>query len=125
MPYEDIDLEPASALATKISRAHDNPSPPPNMQPLDVPIFPAPTDHRPQSNSPVPNALDSDIADGRAPTSVPSPASHEHIMPLDPGLAASPLANSSTDLIAFDDDHLPDVPRVAVRYYSCTCNLSS
>jgi hypothetical protein len=31
-----IELEPSSALANKISRAHDNPSPPPRMQGLHM-----------------------------------------------------------------------------------------
>jgi hypothetical protein len=74
------------------------------MQPLDDPIFPAPTE---PSDSAI---VDKPLLTAQA--SVPSPAPHE------PRLAASPLANSSTDLIAFDDDHLPVVPKVTVRHHS-------
>lgn len=131
MLYEDIDLEPASALATKISRAHDNPSPPPKMQPLDDPIFPAPTEHLPHSASPVLKSSDSAIVDGpssRVQASVSSPAPREPLPHLDhrPTASASPLS-SSTDLIVFDDDRLPAVPKVAVRHYSSihvTCHLT-
>jgi len=117
MLYEDIDLEPASALATKISRAHDNPSPPPMMQPLVDPIPPAPTNRHPLSDSLIPkvsdlSTVDEPLVTAQAP--VPSPASPEPVTPVDHRLA-SPLASSSTDLIVFDDDHLPDVPKVAVR----------
>lgn len=70
------------------------------MQPLDDPIFPAPTE-----------PSDSAIVDRPAQASVLSPAPHESRP------AASPLANSATDLIAFDDDHLPAVPKVAVRHH--------
>ncbi len=117
MLYEDIDLEPASALATKISRAHDNPSPPPKMQPLVDPIPPVPTNHHPLSDSLTPKVSDLATVDEPllpAHASVPSPASPETVTPLDHRLA-SPLASSSTDLIVFDEDHLPDVPKVAVR----------
>ena len=122
--FEDTDLEPASALATKISRAHDNPSPPPKMQPLVDPILPAPTNHHPPFDSLTPNVFDLATVDeplltARAP--VQSPASPEPVMPLN--RLASPLASSSTDLIVFDDDHLPGVPKVAVRRLS-TCYLS-
>ena len=117
MLYEDIDLEPASALATKISRAHDNPSPPPKMQPLVDPIPPAPTNHHPLSDSPITKVsdlatVDEPLLTAQAP--VPSPAFPKPVTPLDHRLA-SPLASSSTDLIVFDDDHLPDVPKVVVR----------
>ena len=125
MLYEDIDLEPTSALATKISRAHDNPSPPPRMQPLTDPIPPAPTNHHPHSDSLTPKVSDLATVDEPLPTAqppVPSPASPEPVTPLDHRLA-SPLASSSTDLIVFDDDHLPDLPIVAVRRLS-TCYLS-
>lgn len=120
MLYEDIDLEPASALATKISRAHDNPSPPPKMQPLVDPIPPAPTNYQPLSDSLVSKVSDLATVDeplliAQAP--VPSPASPEPVTPIDHRLA-SPLASSSTDLIVFDDGHLPDVPKVAVRRLS-------
>ena len=116
-PYEDIDLEPTSALATKISRAHDNPSPPPKLQPLVDSIPPAPTNHHPFSDSPIPKVSDLATVDEPLPAAqapVPSPASPKPVTPLDHRLA-SPLASSSTDLIAFDDDHLPDVPKIAVR----------
>ncbi len=121
MFYEDIDLEPASALATKISRAHDNPSPPPKMQPLVDPIPPAPTNHHPLTDSPVPEVSDSATANEpslRAQVPVPPSASPEPVRPLDNRLVASPPASSSSDLIVFDDDHLPDVPKVPVRYHS-------
>ena len=120
MPYEDIDLEPTSALATKISRAHDNPSPPPKLQPFVDPIPPAPTNHHPLSDSPTPKVYDSATVDEpllTAQAPVPSPASPETGTPLNHRLA-SPLASSSTNLIAFDDDHLPNVPRIAVRRLS-------
>ena len=122
MLYEDIDLEPTSALATKISRAHDNPSPPPKMQPLDDPIFPAPTEHPPHFDPPVLKASDSAIVDEPSPRlqpSVSSPAPREPHAHLDhrPAASASPLA-SSADLIVFDDDCLPAVPKVAVRHHT-------
>lgn len=128
MLYEDIDLEPASALATKISRAHDNPSPPPKMQPLDDPIFPAPTEHTHHYDSPVPKAFDSAIVDRPSPrlqASVSSPARETRTHPDHrPAASASPLA-SSADLIVFDDDRLPAVPKVAVRHHtSVYVNLS-
>jgi hypothetical protein len=117
MLYEDMDLEPVSALATKISRAHDNPSPPPKMQPLVDPIPPAPTNHHTLSDSLTPKVSDLATVDKPLLTAqppVPSLASPEPVTPVDHKLA-SPLASSSTDLIVFDDDHLPDVPKVAVR----------
>jgi hypothetical protein len=117
--YEDIDLEPASALATRISRAHDNPSPPPKMQPLVDPIPPASTNYHPLSDFPILKASDSATVDEplvSAQAPVPSPASPEPA-PVDHRLA-SPLTSSSTDLIVFDDGHLPDVPKVAVRRLS-------
>jgi hypothetical protein len=117
---KDIDLEPASALATRISRAHDNPSPPPKMQPLVDPLPPAPTNHHHRSDSFIPKERDLDTVDEpllTAQAPVPSPASPEPVTPLDHRLA-SPLASSSTDLIVFDDDRLPDVPKVAVRRHS-------
>ena len=119
MLYEDIDLEPASALATKISRAHDNPSPPPKMQPLVDPIPPAPTNHHPLSDSLTPEVSDLPTVDEpllTAQAPVPSPVSPEPVTPLDRRLA-SPLASSSADLIVFGDDLLPDVPKVAVRRF--------
>jgi hypothetical protein len=130
MFYVDIDLEPASALATKISRAHDNPSPPPKMQPLDDPIFPVPTEHPPHSDSPVPKASDSAIVDEPSPRlqpSVSSPAPRQPLEYLDhrPAASASPLA-SSADLIVFDDNCLPAVPKIAVRHHTLvhvTCHL--
>jgi hypothetical protein len=120
MLYEDIDLEPASALATRISRAHDNPSPPPKMQPLVDPIPPAPTNYYPFTDPLIPKVSDLGTVDKpllTAQAPVLSPASPEPVTPLDHRLA-SPLATSSTDLIVFDDDHLPDVPKVAVRRLS-------
>lgn len=114
---KDIDLEPASALATRISRAHDNPSPPPKMQPLVDPIPPAPTIHHHRSDSLIPKEPDLDTVDEpllTAQAPAPSPASPEPVTSLDRRLA-SPIASSSTDLIVFDDDHLPDVPKIAVR----------
>jgi hypothetical protein len=120
MLYEDIDLEPASALATKISRAHDNPSPPPKMQPLVDPIPLAPTSDHPLSDFLAPRVSDLATVDEpflTAQAPIASQASPEPVTPLDHRLA-SPLATSPTDLIVFDDDHLPDVPKVAVRRFS-------
>ncbi len=121
MLYEDIDLEPVSALATKISRAHDNPSPPPRMQPLLDAIPPAPTNQHQLSDSLVSKVSDPVTSDEpllRTLAPVPSPASPDPVSHPDRILVASPLASSSADLIVFDDDHLPDVTKVAVRKHN-------
>jgi hypothetical protein len=119
----DIELEPPSALATKIARAHDNPSPPPTMQPLesgcDDPALPTSTER----HSPF-NALkgsSSTVAVGSPPreqTRFPS-ESHECFTSIDPRPTVSPSANVSADLIVFDDSNfpnVPDVPSAAVRH---------
>ncbi|KAI0006015.1 hypothetical protein BJV74DRAFT_792435 [Russula compacta] len=122
MLYEDIDIEPPSALVTKISRAHDNPSPPPLMQPLgqesDNPTLPTHSEPHPLSDSASLKAPDSAVADGpscRAQTSIPSPTSHELFTSLDnrPGTSLASNVFADVDLIVFDDDNLPDVPKVA------------
>ena len=92
------------------------------MQPLVDPIPPAPTNHH-LSDFLVPKVSDLATVDEPLLTAqppVPSPASP--VTPLD-HRPASPLASSSTDLIVFDDDHLPDVSKVAVRRLSI-CYLS-
>lgn len=127
MLYEDIDLEPASALATKISRAHDNPSPPPNMQPLsqesDNPTSPTPTEQHPHldSDSATPEAPGSAIVDESLPrvqTLISPPVSHEASPTLDHRPATSPATNPSTDLMVVCNDSVPDVPQVVVRHHS-------
>ncbi|KAH9966649.1 hypothetical protein BC827DRAFT_686670 [Russula dissimulans] len=119
---DDIDLEPASALATKISRAHDNPSPPPNMQPLmhesNNPTSPTPTEHHhlSDSDSAAPEAPSSAIADEslpRAQTLISPPVSHEASPTLDHRPATSPPINASTDMMVVCDDNVSDVPKVA------------
>jgi hypothetical protein len=90
------------------------------MQPLVESIPPAPSNHHNLSDSLTPKVsdlatVDEPLLTAQAPVS--SPASPEPVTPLDHRLA-SPLASSSTDLIVFDDDHLPDVPKVAVRRLS-------
>ena len=119
---EDIDLEPTSALATKISRAHDNPSPPPQMQPLeqDNINLPITTEQNPPSDSAVSQASGSAIVDGpspRAPTPTPPTDFHKSPASLDnKQYTVSP--NTSTDLIVFDDDNLLGIPKVEVRSHS-------
>jgi hypothetical protein len=85
------------------------------MQPLVDRIPLTPTNHHPLSDSITPKV--SDLATVDEPllaTQAPvPPASPQPVAPLDHRLA-SPLTSSSTDLIVFDDDHLPDVPKVAV-----------
>ncbi|KAI0256677.1 hypothetical protein BJV78DRAFT_299409 [Lactifluus subvellereus] len=119
---DDIELEPPSALATKISRAHDNPSPPPKMQPLepgcDNPTFPTSTDWHPPSSSSTLKVSNSAIVVGlspgvHTPSPDPSQAPHECFASLDHGPTASLPANISTDLIVFDDGNCSDVPRAA------------
>jgi hypothetical protein len=121
--YEDIDPEPISALATKISRAHDNPSPPPEVQPLgeesDDPTIPIPSEPHHLSGSAVSQTLGSAIADQSLPrVQAPSPptASHEPFASLDPRHSASLPTNAPADLIIFDDDNLSGVPTVTVRH---------
>ncbi|KAI9509363.1 hypothetical protein F5148DRAFT_1188206, partial [Russula earlei] len=120
---DDFDSEPASALATKVSRAHDNPSPPPNMQPLaresGNPNLPTPTEHHPlsDSDSVVLEASGSTVADEslpRARSPITSPDSHETFTSLDRPPVASLPNNVSANLIAFDDDNLLEVPELPV-----------
>jgi len=129
-PYEDIDLEPTSALATKISRAHDNPSPPPQMQPLEQesvnPTFPIPTEQNPPSDPAVSQASGSAIVDRPSPreqTLTPPTDFHKSPASLD-NKQCTVSANASTDLIVFDDDNLLGVPNVEVRYHSGVFNPS-
>lgn len=123
MSYGDIDPEPVSALATKISRAHDNPSPPPQMQSLgqesDDPTVPIPTERHPLSGSAVSQTSGSAIAVGqslRAQAPSPPTASQEPFTSLDSRRSTSLPTNASADLIIFDDDDISDVPKVAVRH---------
>ncbi|KAI9466191.1 hypothetical protein BJY52DRAFT_332816 [Lactarius psammicola] len=110
---EDIELESTSSLATKISRAHDNPSPPPQMQPpeqgTDDPPLPLLENHH---FSP-PTGSSSAIADElshRVPVHPPSPASLESGGSLDQMQTTSPPINNSADLIIFDVSNPPDIP---------------
>lgn len=127
--YEDIDIEPPSALVTKISRAHDNPSPPPLMQPLgqesDNSTLPTHSEQHSLSDSAALKVPDPAVADGpscRAQTPIPSPASHELFTSLDnrPGIPLASNVSADADLIVFDDDNLSNVPKVAVRHHSST-----
>lgn len=127
---EDIDLEPTSALATKISRAHDNPSPPPQMQPLEQdnvnPAFPIPTEQNHPSDSAVSQASGSAIVDGPSPRAqTPTPPTDFHKSPasLD-NKQYTVSANLSPDLIVFDDDNLLGIPKVEVRSHSGMFNPS-
>jgi hypothetical protein len=120
--YQDMDMEPASALATKISRAHDNPSPPPQMQPLgpenDNPTFPTSTELRRLSNPAALKdsgpAVAGDLSPG-AQAPIPSSSSHDPPTSLGHKPDTSLPANVSVDLIAFDDEDIPGVPKAAVR----------
>ncbi|KAH9048117.1 hypothetical protein EDB84DRAFT_1392492 [Lactarius hengduanensis] len=111
---DDIESEPTSALATKISRAHDNPSPPPQMQPPkqgndDPPLLTLSENHH---ISP-PAGSSSAAADGlsrRVPVHAPSPTSHKSGGSLDRKQTTSPLTNDSADLIIFDDSNIPNIP---------------
>jgi hypothetical protein len=120
----DIELEPPSALATKIARAHDNPSPPPTMQPLesgcDDPALPTSTERHSPSPFNDLKELSSTIAVGSSPREqAPSPSeSQECLTPLNPRPTVSPSANVTADLIVFDDGKLLDVPSAAVRHQS-------
>ena len=130
MTHEDLDLEPTSALATKISRAHDNPSPPPQMQLLEQESvnssFLIPIEQNPPSDSAVSQASGSAIVDGpspRAQTLTPPTGFHKSPPSLD-DKQCTMSANTSTDLIVFDDDNLLGVPNVEVRYHSRGFNPS-
>jgi hypothetical protein len=127
---EDIDLEPTSALATKISRAHDNPSPPPQMQPLEQdnisPTFRVPTEQNSSFEPTVSRASGSAIVGG------PSPRAQTPTSPTDFQKSPASLdnkkytvsANTPTDLIVFDDDNLSGIPKVEVRSHSGMFNPS-
>ncbi|KAI0273612.1 hypothetical protein BC834DRAFT_966113 [Gloeopeniophorella convolvens] len=114
---DDIESEPASALATKISRAHDNPSPPPEMaQPGegDEPpslvssprILSSGDDARAGFESTAPEA--SLPSDAHPPS--PSPGSRDGFMTSDHQPAMSPSEVVSGNLIAFDEDDPPVIP---------------
>ncbi|KAH9079392.1 hypothetical protein EDB83DRAFT_2624963 [Lactarius deliciosus] len=111
---DDIEPEPTSALATKISWAHDNPSPPPQMQPPkqgnDDPTLLTPTGNHHISP---PAGSTSAAADGlsrRVSAHSPSPTFHTSGGSLDRMQTTSPLANDSADLIIFDDNNIPNIP---------------
>jgi len=122
--FSDIELEPTSALATKISRAHDNPSPPPQMQPPeqgndDPPLLTLSENH----HFPPPASSSSATADElsrRVPVHPPSPASHESGGSLDRLQTTSPPTNNSADLIIFDVSNLPDILLASVSHQSTT-----
>ncbi|KAH9063456.1 hypothetical protein EDB87DRAFT_1681505 [Lactarius vividus] len=111
---DDIELEPTSALATKISRAHDNPSPPPQMQPPkqgndDPPLLTLSENHHFSS----PAGSSSAAADGllrRVPVHSPSPTSHKSGCSLDRMQTTFPPTNDSADLIIFDDSSILNIP---------------
>ncbi|KAF8275035.1 hypothetical protein EI94DRAFT_1793681 [Lactarius quietus] len=111
---DDIESEPTSALATKISRAHDNPSPPPQMQPPqqakdDPPLLPL-SEHPHFSPSVGSSLAISDELSRRVPVHPPSPASHASGGSLDRMQTTSPPTNGPADLITFDDSNLPGIP---------------
>ena len=124
MLSSDIESEPTSALATKISRAHDNPSPPPHMQSPkqcnDGPPLLALSEHH---HFPPPAGASSTLADEllrSVPVHPPSPASHESGGSLNRMQTTPPPTNNSADLIIFDVSNLPDIPLASVSNQCAT-----
>ncbi|KAI0306594.1 hypothetical protein B0F90DRAFT_777453 [Multifurca ochricompacta] len=118
MILSEIELEPSSALATKISRACDNPSPPPQIQSFiqthDNSPFPTHSDQSFLSTPATFQASNSVIADGSsssAPRPSPPPPPRERSPFFSCGPATFPHANVSMDLIIFDDGNILDIPR--------------
>ncbi|KAI0054051.1 hypothetical protein FA95DRAFT_28846 [Auriscalpium vulgare] len=101
------DMEPSSTLASKITRAHDNPSPPPRMQGLQPPD----DDSTPASPSPrlidISPSPEKEVSGATPRSNLPPPIFPS--MPLDPPIPSSPLpvsvpngAEARADLISFD-----------------------
>jgi hypothetical protein len=92
------------------------------MQPLglenDNPTFPTSTEQRrlsdPAALKDSGPAVARDLSPG-AQAPIPSSSSHDPPTSLDHKPATSLPANGSVDLIAFDDEDIPDVPKAAVR----------
>jgi hypothetical protein len=120
----DLDAEPPSALAIKIARAHDNPSPPPTMQPLesgcDDPALPTSTErHSPSPFNAFKESSSTVAVRSSLREQTPSPSeSHECLTSLNPRPTVPPSTNVSADLIVFDDGKFPDVQSAAVRHQS-------
>ena len=90
------------------------------------PTFPIPTEQNPPSDSAVSQAFGPAIVDGpspRAQTLTPPTDFHNSPTPPD-NKQCTVSANTSTDLIVFDDDNLLGVPKVEVRYHSRMFNPS-
>ena len=122
MLFPDTESEPISALASKISRAHDNPSPPPQTQPPqqandDPPLLPL-SEHHHFSPSAGSSLGIPEETSRRVPVHPPSPASPESGDSLDRMQTTSPSTNSPADLIIFDDSGLSDIPLASVSHQS-------
>jgi hypothetical protein len=90
------------------------------------PSFLIPTEQNPPSDSAVSQASGSAIVDGPSPRAqTPTPPTDFHKSPASLDNKQYTIsANTSTDLIVFDDDNLLGVPKVEVRYHSKRFNPS-
>ncbi len=120
MLVSDIELEPTSALATKISRAHDNPSPPPQILPpqqgFDDPPHLTLSEHHNLSRSTDVSPANADDLSRREPVHFPPPASHDPNRSLNQMPFASLPTNKSVDLIIFDVGKFPDITLASVSH---------